>query len=111
MIATRTPPNGARTTSPARSCSAHSSALVMKLFGRRNVHSRPDARTSASACAWYRETALSRSSASTALAESSTARRMPASRARVSSSVMPSWPLMRNTPSAPSSALERACAG
>jgi hypothetical protein len=48
IIATGTCANGARTTSPARSCGSHCKVLDMKPLGRRIVAGTPDSRTARS---------------------------------------------------------------
>ena len=83
-VATATPANASRTTSPARSWSSQRSAFDMKLCGRRNVHASPDSRTAASDARWYAETALSSSLLRTEDADSSTTRATPASRSTAS---------------------------
>jgi hypothetical protein len=44
----RTLAKGKRTTSPERACAIQRKVFDMKLFGRRNVHPRPDSRTASS---------------------------------------------------------------
>jgi hypothetical protein len=107
MTAIRTPANGARTTSPARSWSTHSSAFVMNPLGRRMVQVTPPPRTAASESRMYRVIASSRSPSSAELPDSRTTRRTPASRIRSITPGMSEKPGRRNAAAAPASAGDR----
>ncbi len=80
IVAIGTSANGSRTTSPARNCGIHCSALDMNPLGRSTVQSKPESLTAASETTLNRTTALSRSPPATAPLDNSTTRPAPAAR-------------------------------